>query len=108
MTIRMRATLVAVLLLAAATPALAQIDLSGTWAQRPYTDSLGYNPGNGPTPVDYTGMPYNESGLARALGAVVRHPGLERRSPVRSLYGGVHAAGAAGRQDLGGERSSHR
>ncbi len=62
-----RTTLVAVLLLAAAAPAFAQVDISGTWAQRPYTDSLGYNPGNGPTPVDYTGMPFNESGLARAL-----------------------------------------
>src|SRR5688500_17324150 len=62
-----RATMIAVLLLAAAAPAFAQSDISGTWAQRPYTDSLGYNPGNGPTPVDYTGIPFNESGLARAL-----------------------------------------
>src|SRR5688572_11332321 len=62
-----RATLIAALLLATAAPARAQVDISGTWAQRPYTDSLGYNPGNGPTPVDYTGMPLNEAGLARAL-----------------------------------------
>jgi len=67
MKMTMRATMILVLLLAAAAPAIAQIDISGTWAQRPYTDSLGYNPGNGPTPVDYTGMPFNESGLARAL-----------------------------------------
>ena len=40
-----RATLIAALLLATAAPALAQVDISGTWAQRPYTDSLGYNPG---------------------------------------------------------------
>jgi hypothetical protein len=62
-----RAMLTVVLLLATAASARAQVDISGTWAQRPYTDSLGYNPGNGPTPVDFTGMPLNESGLARAL-----------------------------------------
>ena len=62
-----RAALIAALLVLIAAPAIAQIDLSGSWANRPYLDSLAYNPGNGPTPVDFMGLPLNESGLARAL-----------------------------------------
>lgn len=61
------ATLIAALMLLMGTSAFAQIDLSGTWDDLPYGDSLAYNPGNGPTPVEYMGLPLNESGRARAL-----------------------------------------
>jgi len=57
-----RATWRVLLLVGLTVPAFAQIDLSGSWAYR-------YAPGdvNATLPVDYTGIPLNESGRARAL-----------------------------------------
>src|SRR6516225_6619384 len=61
-----RITLSAVILLTG-TSLLAQVDLSGSWAARNYSDALGVNPGPGPLPVEYFGLQLNESGRARAL-----------------------------------------
>jgi hypothetical protein len=57
----------AAFVLSTSAPAVAQIDLSGSWANRPYGDSLANNPGPGPAPVEFMGLPLNESGRARAL-----------------------------------------
>ena len=62
-----RAVLAGALVLALSPPAAAQIDLSGTWDDLPFGDSLAYNPGNGPTPIDFLGLPLNESARTRAL-----------------------------------------
>jgi hypothetical protein len=43
------------------------IDLSGSWAARNFTDAIGNMPGGGPRPVDYMGIPLNESGRAWSL-----------------------------------------
>jgi hypothetical protein len=50
-----------------ASPLLAQVDLSASWAARNYSDALGVFPGPGPLPVEYFGLPLNENGRARAL-----------------------------------------
>ncbi|PWU03508.1 MAG: hypothetical protein C5B51_19005 [Terriglobia bacterium] len=55
----------AALFLCAGFPALAQIDLSGSWASKNHEDAL--ERGAGPNPVDFTGIPFNESGRAKAL-----------------------------------------
>jgi len=52
-------------LLCAGFPALAQIDLSGSWASKNHEDAL--ERGAGPNPVDFTGIPFNESGRAKSL-----------------------------------------
>jgi hypothetical protein len=44
-----------------------QIELSGTWQARNYSDSLANRPGPGPSPVDYLGVPLNEAARAQAL-----------------------------------------
>jgi len=46
-------------------PALAQIDLSGSWASKNHEDAL--ERGAGPNPGDFTGIPFNEAGRAKAL-----------------------------------------
>jgi hypothetical protein len=43
------------------------MDLSGSWAARNYGDALGNGPGPGPSPVDYLGIPLNDSARQRAL-----------------------------------------
>jgi hypothetical protein len=43
------------------------IDLSGSWAARNFTDAIGNMPGGGPRPVDYMGIPLNETGRAWSL-----------------------------------------
>ena len=48
-----------------AVPALAEIDVSGSWASINHEDSL--ERGGGPYPDDWTGLPFNESGRAKAL-----------------------------------------
>jgi len=53
------------LLLSAACPALAQIDLSGSWASKNHEDAL--ERGAGPNPGDFTGIPFNDAGRAKAL-----------------------------------------
>jgi len=55
------------ILLAATLPAFAQIDLSGSWAARNYGDAVANRPGPGPLPVEYLGIPLNESARLRAL-----------------------------------------
>ena len=55
------------LILFTTTSAFAQIDISGTWALRNYIDALDTAPGSGTLPVDYLGLPLNESGRAAAL-----------------------------------------
>jgi hypothetical protein len=65
--IMMFRTAVTVLALLVATSASAQVDLSGTWMLRNFSDALMTAPGAGPLPVDFMGMPFNDSGRARAL-----------------------------------------
>ena len=56
---------VVVLAVLATTPAFAQVELAGTWVARNHEDALERGPG--PYAVDYTGLPLNEEGRARAL-----------------------------------------
>jgi len=53
------------ILVLAGVPAFAQIDLSGSWQSINHEDAL--ERGGGPYTVDYAGLPFNESGRARAL-----------------------------------------
>ena len=53
------------MLLAASLPALAEIDLSGSWASKNHEDAM--ERGAGPNPDDWAGLPFNESGRAKAL-----------------------------------------
>jgi len=46
-------------------PALAQVDLSGSWASKNHEDAL--ERGAGPNPGDFTAIPFNDSGRAKAL-----------------------------------------
>jgi hypothetical protein len=48
-----------------AVPALAEADLSGSWAAINDEDSL--ERGGGPNPADWAGLPFNEAGRAKAL-----------------------------------------
>ena len=66
-TIRFTLPLLTALLLLTGASLPAQVDLSGSWAARNYSDALGVNPGPGPFPVEYFGLPLNEGGRARAL-----------------------------------------
>lgn len=52
-------------LLCAGLPAMAQVDLSGSWQSKNHEDAL--ERGAGPNPGDFTGIPFNESGRAFAL-----------------------------------------
>jgi len=52
-------------LFCAGLPALAQVDLSGSWQSKNHEDAL--ERGAGPNPGDFTGIPFNESGRAFAL-----------------------------------------
>ncbi len=62
---RARVVLLAAAACALATPAFAQIDISGTWASRMHEDWVERWPG--PEVVDYTGLPLNDDGRAKAL-----------------------------------------
>jgi hypothetical protein len=53
------------MLLVTGAPALAQVELSGSWQARNHEDFQ--DRFQGPSLVDYTGLPLNESGRARAL-----------------------------------------
>jgi hypothetical protein len=53
------------LLAAGATPAVAQVELSGSWAGRNHEDAMERGPG--PYAVDYTGLPLNDDARDRAL-----------------------------------------
>src|SRR5215471_16941430 len=52
-------------LLCSTAPALAEIDLSGSWQSINHEDAL--ERGAGPNPADWAGLPFNESGRAKAL-----------------------------------------
>ena len=43
------------------------IELSGSWAARNFTDAIGNMPGGGPRPVEYMGIPLNDTGRAWSL-----------------------------------------
>ena len=60
-------TVLALFFLLLATSASAQVDLSGTWALRNFSDALMTAPGAGPLPVDFMGLPLSDAGRARAL-----------------------------------------
>src|SRR5262245_66406181 len=61
----MKPLMLAVFVLAAASPASAQIDLAGNWQARSHEDWQGRGPG--PEIVDYLGLPLNADGRAKAL-----------------------------------------
>lgn len=58
-------SLAAALVFCLGAPAVAQIDLSGSWQSKNHEDAL--ERGAGPNPGDFTGIPFNESGRAFAL-----------------------------------------
>jgi hypothetical protein len=60
-----RISLYAAVLLCVCLPALAEIDLSGSWTSKNHEDAM--ERGAGPNPDDFTGLPFNESGRAKAL-----------------------------------------
>src|SRR6202140_3961456 len=62
---RIQVGLTAVIFLCFSFPALAQVDLSGSWGSKNHEDAL--ERGAGPNPGDFTGIPFNESGRAKAL-----------------------------------------
>ena len=43
------------------------LELSGSWAARNFSDAIGNMPGGGPRPVDYMGIPLNDTGRAWSL-----------------------------------------
>jgi len=53
------------MLFSAALPALAEIDLSGSWTSKNHEDAM--ERGAGPNPDDWAGLPFNASGRAKAL-----------------------------------------
>ena len=58
-------TLNLALVLCLSYPALAEIDLSGSWTAKNHEDAM--ERGAGPNPDDWAGLPLNDSGRARAL-----------------------------------------
>lgn len=58
-------SLTTALFLCAGVPALAQVDLSGSWQSKNHEDAL--ERGAGPNPGDFTGIPFNASGRAKSL-----------------------------------------
>ena len=71
-------TLLAILtFLAIPVPAVAQIELSGSWAARNHEDSLERGPG--PYAVDYTGLPINDDARDRVLSHSASQLGMIER-----------------------------
>src|ERR1700730_12862776 len=62
---RNKTILTLAILLCVAFPALAAIDLSAAWSSKNHEDNL--ERGAGPNPDDWAGLPFNESGRAKAL-----------------------------------------
>ena len=62
---RNRVSLTLAMFLCVGLPALAQIDLSGSYTAKNHEDAM--ERGAGPNPLDFTGLPFNESGRAKAL-----------------------------------------
>src|SRR4029079_11972878 len=75
-----RKTLIAFALVAlAGAPALAEIDLSGSWQSINHEDAL--ERGAGPNPDDWAGLPLNESGRGKAFSfsqSMISMPGRTR------------------------------
>ncbi len=65
MTFNHKASLSLAMAFCMAVPALAEIDLSGSWAAINDEDSM--ERGAGPNPDDWAGLPLNEAGKAKAL-----------------------------------------
>src|ERR1700689_1007322 len=63
--IRNKISLTAAIFLCVSFPALAEIDLSGSWTSKNHEDNM--ERGAGPNPADWAGLPFNESGRAKAL-----------------------------------------
>ena len=62
---RNKLSLTLAMLLSASLPLLAEIDLSGSYAAKNHEDAM--ERGAGPNPLDFAGLPFNESGRAKAL-----------------------------------------
>jgi hypothetical protein len=62
---RTNITFTSALFLCVGLPAMAEIDLSGSWAAKNHEDAM--ERGAGPNPGDFTGLPFNDSGRAKAL-----------------------------------------
>ena len=91
----------AVMLCWARLPALAQVDLSGSWASKNHEDAL--ERGAGPNPGDFTGIPFNESGRAKALSAVAIGD-LDAGAHLCVLFAVAHDGGNVRREDLERDR----
>jgi hypothetical protein len=63
--LQVRLSVMLALILGLATPAFAQVDLSGTWASRLHEDWMERWPG--PDPGDFTGLPINDDARTKAL-----------------------------------------
>lgn len=62
---RKQISLTVAMILGIGLPAAAQVDLSGSWASKNHEDAL--ERGAGPNPGDFTGIPFNDAGRAKAL-----------------------------------------
>ena len=62
---RNQISLTVAIFLSTSFPTLAQIDLSGSWASKNHEDAL--ERGAGPNPGDFTGIPFNDAGRAKAM-----------------------------------------
>jgi hypothetical protein len=69
--------MVLAVLLVAAAPARAQVELSGSWAARNHEDAL--ERGAGPYAVDYTGLPLNDDAREKALSYSASQLGMIER-----------------------------
>ena len=90
---------VAAIVLAAASPAFAQVSFVGDWAGRYHEDQPDRVPGE--EPGDFSGIPLNEAApfLRRQL---ERGPVLGARAPVRAVHAAVHLLRAESVPHLGG------
>ena len=60
---RNKVSLSLAMLLSVGLPALAEIDLSGSWTAKNHEDNM--ERGAGPNPDDWAGLPFNEAGRAK-------------------------------------------
>jgi hypothetical protein len=74
---KLQSCIVLVVLLVAAAPARAQVELSGSWAARNHEDAL--ERGAGPYAVDYTGLPLNDDAREKALSYSASQLGMIER-----------------------------
>ena len=100
---RKRISLHAAMILCLSFPALAQIDLSGSWASKNHEDAL--ERGAGPNPDDFAGIPFNESGRAKAL-SYFAIADLDAGAHLRLLLPVAHDGRDVRHQDLERNRSA--